>query len=120
MAGGAHGHSGYVRPADLRRGRRRSPPDSDRLTPESLEKLKGLLQAEGIPLSCKANADAKLAELRAMYEPFLNGLSRYFLFRLPDFFPARPIADNWQTSAWMPRTPGILELPGLERGEHFE
>ncbi len=63
--------------------------------------------------------ETKLAELRAMYEPFVNGLTRYFEFKLPGFFPERLTADNWQTSAWMPRTPGIRDLPGLERGEHF-
>ncbi len=97
-----------------------APPESDRLPPESLERLKGLLTAKGVSLTDGTIAAAKLAELRGMYEPFLNGLSHYFLFRLPEFFPERPIADNWQTSAWMPRTPGFLSLPGVERGEHFE
>ena len=96
------------------------PPDPNRLPSESLGQLKGLLQAEGISFPEGAVAESRLAELRRMYEPFLNGLANYFRFRLPEFFPARLTADNWQTSAWMPRTPGILDLPGLERGEHFE
>jgi hypothetical protein len=96
------------------------PPDPDRLSAESLEQLERMLQAESITFPDRATAAIRLAEVRGMYEPFLNGLARYFLFRLPDFFPARLTADNWQTSAWMPRTPGISELAGLERGEHFE
>jgi voltage-gated potassium channel Kch len=96
------------------------PPELDRLPPESLERLKGLLTAKGVSLTDGTIAAAKLAELRGMYEPFLNGLARFFLFQLPDFLPERSIADNWQTSAWMPCTPGILSLPGVERGEHFE
>jgi hypothetical protein len=59
-----------------------------------------------------------------MYEPFVNGLSHYLAFQLPRFYPERQTADNWQTSAWMPRAPGIRELPGhdtaaLTRGDHF-
>ena len=96
------------------------PLEHDRLSSESFQQLKSLLEAEGIRFPESAAAETKLAELRGMYEPFLNGLSQYFLFRLPDFFPARATADNWQTSAWMPRTPGIIDLPTLERGEHFE
>ena len=54
-----------------------------------------------------------------MYEPFVNGLAEHFLLKLPGFFPDRLKADNWQTSAWMPRTPGIRDLQSLERGDHF-
>lgn len=96
------------------------PPKPNRLSVESLQQLEGLLKAEGVSFPDGAIVESKLAELRAMYEPFLNGLAHYFLFRTPDFFPARLVADNWQTSAWMPRVPGIRDLPGLERGDHFE
>jgi hypothetical protein len=96
------------------------PPAADRMSPEALQKLQTLLEPAGIHFPEGAATATKLAELRGMYEPFLNGLACYFLLRMPDFCPARPTADNWQTSAWMPRTPGILELPQLERGDHFE
>ena len=96
------------------------PPESDRLGSESLQKLVALLETTGLHAPVDPATIAKLAELRRMYEPFVNGLSQYFLMRMPDFSPARPTADNWQTSAWMPRTPGIMELPNLERGDHFE
>ena len=96
------------------------PPDPDRLPRSSLEQLRDLLEREGVALPEAACPEGKLAELRSMYEPFLNGLACYFLFRMPGFLPERLTADNWQTSAWMPRTPGIRDLPGLERGDHFE
>ena len=96
------------------------PPDLDRLSPDVLQKLQESLEVVGIKFPEGTTTAAKLAELRGMYEPFVNGLAGYFLFKLPDFFPARQTADNWQTSAWMPRTPGIRELPQLEPGEHFE
>jgi hypothetical protein len=96
------------------------PPEPNRLEAESLSKLIGALEAAGMRAPTDAATIAKLTELRGMYEPFVNGLASYFLMRMPEFSPARPTADNWQTSAWMPRTPGILELPNVERGEHFE
>ena len=64
--------------------------------------------------------EKKMAELRATYEPFVNALARRLLFTVPAWLPDKAVVDNWQTSAWMPRTPGIRDLPGLERGEHFE
>jgi hypothetical protein len=96
------------------------PPEPDRLAPENLIRLQELMNAEGMGFPEGAATAAKLAELRGMYEPFVNGLAQYFLLKLPDFYPARPMTDNWQTSAWMSRTPGIRELPSVELGEHFE
>ncbi len=94
-------------------------PQTDRLPTGELERLRALFKADGMTFPDGPAAEAKLAELRAMYEPFVNGLAQHFLFKLPGFFPERLTADNWQTSAWMPRTPGIRDLPGLERGDHF-
>ena len=48
-----------------------------------------------------------LAELRRLYEPFVNALAAYFEFALPPFQPDKPPVDNWQTSAWMRRSPGL-------------
>jgi hypothetical protein len=96
------------------------PPDLDRLSPDALQRLREFLDADRIRFPEGTTTVAKLAELRGMYEPFVNGLAGYFLFKLPEFFPARQTADNWQTSAWMPKTPGLLELPQLEPGDHFE
>ena len=92
-------------------------PEADRLGPVSLENLKEVLSAAGI--SVTEGTETELAVLRGMYEPFVNGLAQYFLLRLPEFVSSHPTADNWQTSAWMPRTPGILDLPSMERGDHF-
>jgi hypothetical protein len=64
---------------------------------------------------------ASLNRLRVLYEPFLQALSNYFGFKVPRFVPDRPGPDNWQTSAWTKRTPGITELPAAGRGadDHF-
>jgi hypothetical protein len=96
------------------------PPLNDRLTPQALQKLQEQLRSAGIPVSEAAQIQNNLADLRAMYEPFVNGLSRYFVLKVPAFAPEREVADNWQTSAWQPRTPGLVELSRGERGEHFD
>ena len=54
--------------------------------------------------------DQKLAELRGMYEPFVNALARHFLLALPPVLSDSTPVDNWQTSAWMRRTSGIGRL----------
>jgi hypothetical protein len=109
------------------------PPEPNRLPPERFHVLIERLKAAGGVLSPETTAaqpaeiaaiEARLTELRGMYEPFVNGMSQYLSFTLPAFYPERMTADNWQTSAWMPRVPGIRELPGqdtstLSRGDHF-
>ncbi len=96
------------------------PPETERLPSDGLNRLLESLKSVGITFPEGPAAEARLAQLRAMYEPFVNGLARSLLFKLPGFFPERMTADNWQTSAWLPRTPGIRDLPGLEPGEHFD
>jgi Ion channel len=98
---------------------RPEPPEPDRLSPEGARRLAEQLNVNDTESPAAQAALKRLNELRSMYEPFLNGLSQFFLLPLPGFLPERLKADNWQTSAWMPRTPGIQDLPGLERGEHF-
>jgi len=55
-----------------------------------------------------------------MYEPFVNALSEFLLFNLPPVFVEQPTVDNWQTSAWTQRTPGIGNLSvELTEDHHF-
>ena len=63
----------------------------------------------------------QLRELRDLYEPFLESLAQFFNLVLPRFFPDRPAADNWQSTAWTKRAPNITDLPGNPRPpvEHF-
>lgn len=96
------------------------PPSRDRLPPGRLEQLRRELSVAGLAPGDGAILDRRLNELRALYEPFLTGLSRQFLFALPDVFPETSRPDNWQTSAWTRRTPGIgALLPRDQSGEHF-
>jgi hypothetical protein len=96
-------------------------PDEDRLPRERLTRLRAELSEEGFQLRDGEAADRQLDELRALYEPFLAALGRYFLFALPVVVPEKPPVDNWQTSAWTSRTPGIGRLPGIDPDdEHFD
>lgn len=96
-------------------------PDPDRLPEDRLVQVRALLRAAGLLLREGAAVDAKLAELRAMYEPFVNALAHFLLFTLPPILPEKATVDNWQTSAWMRRAPGFGKLP-LASGEdeHFD
>jgi hypothetical protein len=95
------------------------PPEPDRLANGQCERLREVLAAAGLTVREGPDVLARLAELRGTYEPFLNGLSRYFLLPLPPFVPEKPPVDNWQTSAWMQRTAGIGRLAGAE-DDHYD
>src|SRR5262249_41364891 len=97
------------------------PPDPDRLSDDTLRRLRELLGEAGLLLRDGPGVDAKLTELRGMYEPFVNALARHFLLTLPPVVPEKTTVDNWQTSAWMRRVPGIGRLPVPDgRDEHFD
>jgi hypothetical protein len=95
-------------------------PDPDRLTDEQAWRLWELLGDAGVPLRDGPATQQKLTELRGMYEPFVNALAQFLLFNLPPILSDKPAVDNWQTSAWTRRTPGIGSLPApAARDEHF-
>ena len=96
------------------------PPQPNRLDAEQFGRLCDLLSGAGIELSETKAFEKRLTELRELYEPFVNALSRHFLLALPPILADNPRADNWQTSAWMPRAPGIGGLPTEAAGEHFD
>jgi hypothetical protein len=95
------------------------PPDPDRLPAEQWHQLRKQLVVEGLPLRDEPVVTAKLAELRGLYEPFVNALAHRLLFALPPIVPAKPAVDNWQTTAWTRRAPGIGKLPA-DGDEHFD
>jgi hypothetical protein len=85
---------------------------ADRMTPAGLDCLRESLRGAGLELRDGPTMVKALAELRGMYEPFVNSLANYFRFNLPPFQPEMSPVDNWQTSPWMPRSPGLNGLPG--------
>jgi Ion channel len=92
-------------------------PPQSRLTADELARL---LSSETEGRTMSIEQAERLNNLRELYEPFLQALSDYFCLRLPRFFPDRPVSDNWQSSAWTERAPGLTELPsGTAGGTHF-
>lgn len=77
-----------------------SPPEHDRLPPDDLATARRMLTGVGLPLCDGQEDDNKLADLRALYEPFVHGLGHFLMFELPPWLPPAASKDNWQTSAW--------------------
>ncbi|HEX8889067.1 MAG TPA: potassium channel family protein [Pyrinomonadaceae bacterium] len=75
-------------------------PEVERLPPETLAQMRRTLAAAGINVRDGQEAEKKLAELRRMYEPYVNSLARYLFMNLPPWIHPGDAMDNWQTSAW--------------------
>jgi hypothetical protein len=69
----------------------------DRLSPRDWESFHVNLKKAGIALR---EDPAKLAKMRAMYEPYVVALARDMFFTLPAWIPQDGARDNWQVSAW--------------------
>jgi len=74
--------------------------DGARLQGEELLQLRVILAEAGVALRDQPGDETTLAELRAMYEPYIAVLSRYLMMPLPGWLPKARATDNWQTSAW--------------------
>jgi len=100
-----------------------TPPDSpkqDRLPPDELLRLRADLAEKGLHFRTGPAADAKLLELRQMYEPYVNALSKRLLLTLPAWMPKERRSDNWQSSAWGKITRAIAEEPSsVFEDDHF-
>jgi len=94
-------------------------PESDRLPGASLARLRESLREAGLELCTGPAVEKAVGELRSLYEPFVNALAAQFQFTLPPFQPEMPQVDNWQTSPWMPRSPGLDRLPAGAVDEHI-
>jgi hypothetical protein len=76
----------------------RADPSSDRLGDEGLAQLRGLLEDAGLRPARSADADARFAELRNSYEPYVAGLGRSLMMPMPAWWRRGVVKDNWQTS----------------------
>lgn len=72
----------------------------DRLPEEEFERLRAALAGEGLILRDTLEAKEKLNKLRAMYEPYLEGLGQFLLMDVPPWILAGEAIENWRTSAW--------------------
>src|SRR5437660_3234442 len=84
--------------------------DGGRLTSENLVQLRAALSASRVSVRNEPGDEETLKELRAMYEPYTEVLSRYLMMPLPEWLPKPRSTDNWQTSAWE-ITPQTSEQP---------
>jgi hypothetical protein len=91
----------------------------DRLGVEKRKALRTALAEAGLELHDESEGAKRLAELRGMYEPFVEALALRFLLTLPPIIPEGEPIDNWQRSP-IRRAPGIGKLPIVEGAEdHF-
>jgi Ion channel len=76
------------------------PPDRDRFPESDREALLTMLRGAGCTFRGDADAVARINELRRMYEPYVNGLSRSLVMPLPSWIGVQGARDNWQKSRW--------------------
>jgi hypothetical protein len=72
----------------------------DRLPSSSLSVLGKMLAENGVTLRDDVATEARLRELRRMYEPSVQALSDYLFVSLPQWFPICETPDSWQIRNW--------------------
>jgi hypothetical protein len=68
--------------------------------PATLAELRHWLAGSGARLAPGAEADRKLAELRALYMPYAEPLAERLMMPLPPCLPPPKARYNWETTAW--------------------
>jgi hypothetical protein len=72
--------------------------NADRLSQAGLDHVRRQLEGVGLRPDRSPEADAKLAELRRSYEPFVVGLGEWLMMPVPSWSRSGQPMDNWQTS----------------------
>lgn len=80
-----------------------------RLPAEDVATLREMLTEAGAPLREGAEADARLNELRLLYEPYVYALSHRLLMPLPPWLPGEHALDAWRASPWEVAPPTVQE-----------
>ena len=97
-----------------------SQPAHDRLPPKEVALVRNLLVECRESSKCGESGDKKLAELREMYEPYLNGLSLRLLMPLPSWGVGHRFVENWKRSAWGKISSGPADSGGSSsESSHF-
>ncbi|HEV2461224.1 MAG TPA: potassium channel family protein [Ktedonobacterales bacterium] len=100
-----------------------------RLSPDEHARLKDLLKTAGVGSSAGKHGEGSLVgevervegqlnmlkELRALYEPYIEGLAEYLLMDLPPWVPTPGALDDWQTTAEGLTAPSIASLVSRQR-----
>lgn len=95
------------------------PLPDDRLPATELRRIRDVLAQHGLKLHDGAAADARLVELRNMYEPYIFALASYLNQSLPPWIPVKKGKDNWQTTAWGQAAGLIEKHPAHAHDDHF-
>jgi len=82
-------------------------PAIDRLPPEALAQFRAGLASAGIAPMNSAEFDAKLAQVRRLYEPYVYALGQRFMLSQATWMRTANTADNWRTSAWERSSSGL-------------
>ena len=72
----------------------------DRLPPEEMVRLRGVLLEQGLHIKDGAEAEEKLTHLRSLYEPYVTGVARNLQLTLPPWLRSEKRKDNWQGGPW--------------------
>jgi len=91
-----------------------------RLTTADFENIKKELAQHGVTLNENADAEANLAKLRSLYEPYVHSLARRLYMTVPPWMNDEPRKDNWQAGPWDRAIQAqALERPGRAADDHF-
>src|SRR5262249_61689678 len=80
-----------------------------RLGPEDLAQMRAHLRAQALRLREGPEVDAKLMDLRALYEPYAQAIARNLFISLPPWIRRDTICDNWRSGPW----DRIIQAQGL-------
>ena len=72
----------------------------NRFPPEEQVRLRQALSERGLKLQDGPEFEQKLANLRALYEPYAQAMARNLLITLPPWIHAEKKKDNWQAGPW--------------------
>jgi hypothetical protein len=97
-----------------------SPHDAERNTVQDLKKMRDELARHGVTFYDGPDAADRLAQLRALYEPYVYALARRLVMTLPPWVRAEYKKDNWQAGPWDRAIQArALERPGRAVEDHF-
>ena len=72
----------------------------ERLPAEELSRLRQSLAEQGVRVAETPEAEQKLAQLRAFYEPYALSMARSLFIDLPPWIHREKKRDNWQAGPW--------------------
>lgn len=99
---------------------RYSPHDAERNTVEDLKRMRAELAQHGVTFYDGPDAAERLAELRALYEPYVYALARRLFMTLPPWVRPEYKKDNWQGGPWDRAIQArALVRPGHAVDDHF-